>query len=72
MATWDYVITTAYQSHYSYSRNAQNVVNFLQSQGYSNSAIVGVLANMEHESAINPGQQEHVRRLPVHRLRRQG
>jgi len=59
MATWDYVITTAYQTHYSYGNNAQNVVDYLQSQGYSNGAIVGVLANMEHESCINPGQQEH-------------
>lgn len=59
MATWDYVITTAYQQHYSYGRNAQNVVDFLQTRGFTNEAIVGVLANMEHESAINPGQQEH-------------
>lgn len=59
MATWDYIITTAYQQHYSYGRNAQNVVDFLQTRGFTNEAIVGVLANMEHESAINPGQQEH-------------
>ena len=59
MATWNYVITTAYQQHYSYGRNAQNVVDFLQTRGFTNESIVGILANMEHESAINPGQQEH-------------
>lgn len=59
MTTWDYVITTAYQPHYSYGRNAQNVVDYLQTRGFSNESIVGILANMEHESAINPGQQEH-------------
>lgn len=59
MATWDYVITTAYQQHYSYGRNAQNVVDYLHTRGFSNEAIVGILANMEHESCINCGQMEN-------------
>lgn len=59
MATWDYVITTAYQQHYSYGRNAQNVVDYLHTRGFSNESIVGILANMEHESCINCGQMEH-------------
>ena len=56
---WDYVITTAYQPHYSYSRNAQNVYDYLHPLGFTNEAIIGILANMEHESCINCGQQEH-------------
>lgn len=57
--TWDYVVTTSYQSHYSYPRNAQNVYDYLSVRGFSNASIIGILANMEHESCINPGQQEH-------------
>jgi hypothetical protein len=59
LATWDYIITTAYQQHFSYGRNAQNVVDYLQTRGFSNESIVGILANMEHESSINCGQMEH-------------
>lgn len=57
--TWDYVITTAYQTHYSYARNAQNVYDYLHPLGFTNEAIIGILANMEHESCINCGQMEH-------------
>lgn len=60
MANWDYTITTAYQEHYSYLQNAWNVKDYLDSVGgFSAGAIIGIVANMEHESAINPGQQEH-------------
>lgn len=56
---WDYVVTTAYQPHFSYSRNAQNVYDYLHPLGFTNEAIIGIIANMEHESCINCGQMEH-------------
>lgn len=56
---WTYEITDEYQTHYSYSDNATEVYNYLEAQGYSQASIIGVLANMEHESYINTGQQEH-------------
>ena len=56
---WSYVVTDRYQTHYSYSNNAEEVYTFLNARGYTHEAIIGVLANMEHESCLNPGQQEH-------------
>ena len=56
---WSYDITTNYGAHYRYKDNALIVYNFLTANGYSHAAAIGVLANMEHESYINPGQVEH-------------
>lgn len=56
---WTYDIGTAYHTHYSYEENAKEVYNSLKLHGFSHEACIGVLANMEHESYINPGQQEH-------------
>lgn len=55
---WTYNITDRPQTHYSYQNNAIEVFNWLQLRGYSFESIIGVLANMEHESYINLGQQE--------------
>ena len=58
MAVWTYTITSHAQSHYSYSGNAQNVYDYLHALGFTNEACIGIIANMEHESYINPAQQE--------------
>ena len=57
--SWTYDIGTEYHTHYSYADNATEVYNSLKLHGFSHEAAIGVLANMEHESYINPGQQEH-------------
>lgn len=56
---WSYDIGTAYHQHYSYADNAKEVYDSLILHGFTHEAAIGVLANMEHESYINPGQQEH-------------
>ncbi len=55
---WSYIVTDRPQPHYSFSNNAEEVYNFLSARGYTHEAIIGVLANMEHESFLNVGQQE--------------
>lgn len=55
---WRYVITDSAQSHYSFSDNAEMVYSYLSGQGFSYASIIGVLANMEHESYLNLGQME--------------
>ena len=56
---WTYNITSHAQAHYSYQSNAREVYEILRNDlGYTNEAAIGVIANMEHESYINPGQQE--------------
>ena len=56
---WNYVITSHAQNHYTFQSNAREVYEILrQDLGYTNEAAIGVIANMEHESYINPGQQE--------------
>lgn len=56
---WTYTITSHAQRHYSYPDNAREVFDILTNNlGYSQEAAIGVIANMEHESYINPGQQE--------------
>ena len=60
MATWTYTIGSGYYyNHYQLTCNAQNVKDFLTARGFTEAAVVGILANMEHESYMNPGQQEH-------------
>lgn len=56
--SWRAVISDQPQVHYSFSDNAEMVYYNLLSKGFSVPAIIGVLANMEHESYINLGQQE--------------
>ena len=60
MATWTYTIGSGYYyNHYQLSGNATNVKNYLSSKGFTEAAIIGIIANMEHESYLNPAQQEH-------------
>ena len=56
---WIYTITSHAQRHYTYESNAREVYEILRNDlGYTNEAAIGVIANMEHESYINPAQQE--------------
>lgn len=56
---WEYVISYHAQTHYTFQSNAREVYEILRNDlGYTNEAAIGVIANMEHESYINPGQQE--------------
>lgn len=60
MAAWVYTVGDGYYySHYQNTSNALNVKTYLESLGFSQAAIIGIVANMEHESYLNPGQQEH-------------
>ena len=60
MATWTYTIGDGYYyNHMSLQQNAENVKAYLETKGYSRAAIIGVIANMDHESYLNPAQQEH-------------
>ena len=59
MATWTYTVTDTYvYQHYQLTGNAQNVKDYLEAQGFAAGAIIGIIANMEHESYMNPGQTE--------------
>lgn len=56
---WSYLISSHAQAHYTHSNNATEAYNYLKNTlGYTDAAAIGVIANMEHESYINPGQQE--------------
>lgn len=56
---WTYNISSRQQTHYSYQSNAREVYEILRNDyGFTEDAAIGVIANMEHESYINPGQQE--------------
>lgn len=60
MATWVYTIGSGYYyNHYQLQGNAGNVKDYLSQRGFTDAAIIGIVANMEHESYMNPGQQEH-------------
>lgn len=60
MANWTYTIGDGYYyNHMTLTGNASNVKTYLESRGFSQYAIIGIIANMEHESYLNPGQQEH-------------
>lgn len=59
MATWIYTVTDTYvYNHYQLSGNALNVKDYLEAQGFAAGAVVGIIANMEHESYMNSGQCE--------------
>ena len=62
MATWTYTIGDGYYyNHYQLTGNANNVKDYLTAEGFTEAAIIGIIANMEHESYLNVGQQEHNR-----------
>ena len=62
MATWTYTIGDGYYyNHMTLVGNANNIKNYLSTRGFSDAAIIGIIANMEHQSYLNPGQQEHGR-----------
>lgn len=57
---WTYTIGDGYYySHMTLVDNANNVKSYLTNLGFSDAAIIGIIANMEHESYLNCGQQEH-------------
>lgn len=60
MSSWTYTIGDGYYySHMALTDNATIVKEYLEDLGFSQYAIVGIIANMDHESYINPGQTEH-------------
>lgn len=60
MAAWTYTIGDGYYySHMTLVDNANNIKDYLTNEGFSDAAIIGIIANMEHESYLNPAQQEH-------------
>lgn len=64
---WTYTIGPGYYyQHMGNSagapQNAENIKNYLTNisgDTYTPEAIIGIIANAEHESYMNPGQQEH-------------
>lgn len=62
MSNWTYTIGSGYYyNHMTLSGNAAIIKAFYE-QHYptmTKEAIIGIIANMEHESYLNPAQQEH-------------
>lgn len=57
--SWNYVITDSVPwSHKTQTGNADEIISYFNGLGFTNEAIAGLLGNMEHESYLNPGQQE--------------
>lgn len=57
--SWNYVITDSTPwSHKTQSGNADEIISYFNSLGFTNEAIAGLLGNMERESFLNPGQQQ--------------
>ena len=60
MATWTYTIGDGYYyNHMALQQNAENIKAYFEAKGFSRAAIIGIIANMDHESYLNPAQQEH-------------
>lgn len=61
MATWTHTEGDGYYyNHMTLSGNAQNIKEYLEDLGgFTQAAIIGIIANAEHESYLNPGQGEH-------------
>lgn len=63
MAVWTYTLGSGYyygHMNSSAGSNWLNVKNYLEGVGgFTNEAIIGIMANMDHESYLNPAQQEH-------------
>lgn len=57
--SWNYMITDSVPwLHKTQTGNADEIISYFNSLGFTNEAIAGLLGNMEHESYLNPGQQE--------------
>lgn len=62
MSNWIYTVGDGYYyNHMTLVQNAMNVKAFFEEHypSMTKEAIIGIIANMEHESYLNPGQQEH-------------
>lgn len=62
MSNWTYTIGDGYYyNHMTLTQNALNIKAFFEEHypNMTSEAIIGIIANMEHESYLNPGQQEH-------------
>lgn len=62
MSNWTYTVGDGYYyNHMTLVQNAMNVKAFFEEHypSMTKEAIIGIIANMEHESYLNPGQQEH-------------
>lgn len=67
MAVWQYTEGAGY--YYGHmgaaANNSQNIKNYLESEGLTPEAIVGIIANMDHESYLNPAQGEHDKNMSM-------
>ncbi len=60
MATWTYTIGDGYYyNHMTLQQNAENIKAHFEALGYTRAAIIGIIANADHESYLNPAQTEH-------------
>ena len=62
MAVWQYTEGDGYYYGHmaSAADNSQNIKNDLEAEGdFTHAAIIGIIANMDHESYLNPAQGEH-------------
>lgn len=62
MSNWIYTIGSGhYYNHMTLTSNAAIIKQFYEDHfnDITQQAIIGIIANMEHESYLNPGQQEH-------------
>jgi len=62
MSNWTYTIGAGYYyNHMTLIQNAMNVKAFFEEHypSMTKEAIIGIIANMDHESYLNPAQQEH-------------
>ena len=55
---WDYIYTDAYVS-VDMNNNAQLMYDYLTGKGVTSEATCAIIANMQSESGLNPGQWEH-------------
>lgn len=70
MAVWQYTEGAGYYyGHMSQAAdNSANIKNYLEAEGgFTHAAIIGIIANMDHESYLNPGQGEHGYNMSVRR-----
>ena len=67
MAVWQYTEGSGY--YYGHmgaaANNSQNIKNYLEAEGLTHEAIVGIIANMDHESYLNPAQGEHGKNMSM-------
>lgn len=57
--SWTYEITDSVPwSHRTAVDNANEIYNYFNGLGFTPQSIYGIIGNMEHESYLNPGQQE--------------